>query len=240
MNGTSPAQAGTTTVDQKGQRIEKGTSLAKAVIINLDQNSQRIECLFNPGEYTFTKQNAWVPGGSAGRDMPQLEFESGRPATLQMQLFFDTYAEQADVRERYTDGIWRLMMVEQKLMDPKTGKARPPMVRFQWGRSWSFDAVITTITQRFTLFLSDGTPVRATLDVTFQQVKDTGQLKPQNPTSGGTGGERVWTVSSGDSLLSIAYEVYGDPGKWRLIADANRLTEVRSLPAGLVLEIPNA
>ena len=100
--------------------------------------------------------------------------------------------------------------------------------------------MITDITQRFTLFLSDGTPVRATLDVTFQQVKDTSQLKPQNPTSGGDGGQRVWTVSSGDSLLSIAYQVYGDPGKWRAIADANRLSEVRSLPIGLVLEIPNA
>lgn len=240
MNGTSPARAGTITLDQKGQRVDKGTSLAKAVIINLDQNSQRIECLFNPSEYTFSKQNAWVQGGSAGRDMPQLEFESGRPATLRMQLFFDTYALQEDVREKYTDGIWRLMMVEPSLANAKTGKARPPMVRFQWGRSWSFDAVITDITQRFTLFLSDGTPVRATLDVTFQQVKDTSQLKPQNPTSGGDGGQRVWTVSSGDSLLSIAYQVYGDPCKWRVIADANRLSEVRSLPIGLVLEIPNA
>lgn len=216
-----------------------GASLAKAVIINLDQSNQRTECLFNPNEYTFTKENAWVQGGSAGRDMPQIEFESGRPATLQMQLFFDTYAAQQDVREQYTDAIWGLMMVEPKLKHAKTGKARPPMVRFQWGKSWSFDAVITNITQRFTLFLSDGTPVRATLDVTFQQVKDTSQLKPQNPTSGGVGGERVWTVSAGDSLLSIAYQAYGDPDKWRLIADANHLAEVRRLPPGLVLELPN-
>lgn len=216
------------------------TGLAKAVIINLDQQSQRVECMFNPSEYTFTKENSWVQGGSAGRDMPQLEFESGRPATLQMQLFFDTYAKQVDVRGQYTDKIWSLMMVDADLLNAKTGKARPPKVRFQWGKSWMFDAVIITIAQRFTLFLADGTPVRATLDVSFQQIVDTSQLKPQNPTSAGMGGERIWTVSAGDTLLTIAYQVYRDPSKWRQIADHNQLGDLRRLPIGLVLEIPHA
>ncbi len=215
------------------------SSLAKALIINLDRGSQQIECMFNPSEYTFTKENAWVQGGSAGRDMPRVEFNSGQPATLQMQLFFDTYGDRIDVRERYTDAIWGLMMVDLGLMDAKTGKARPPMVRFQWGKSWTFDAVITHITQRFTLFLDDGTPVRTTLDVTFQQIKDTQQLKPQNPSSGGLGGERLWTVSDGDTLLSIAYKAYGDPNRWPLIADKNKLSQVRTLIPGTCLILPN-
>ncbi|MCU0492865.1 MAG: LysM peptidoglycan-binding domain-containing protein [Chloroflexaceae bacterium] len=215
------------------------TSLAKALIINLDQGGQRVSCLFNPTEYTFSKQNTWVQGGTSGKDMPQLEFSSGQPATLQMQLFFDTYAERNDVRTAYTDGIWELMSVDESLRDPKTQKARPPMVRFQWGKNWSFDAVITSITQKFTLFLDDGTPVRATLDVTFQQVKDTRQLRPQNPTSGGDGGERVWNVGAGDTLAWIAYKSYGDSTRWRAIADANALSHIRRLTPGMVLVIPN-
>ncbi len=172
--------------------------------------------------------------------MPQLEFGGGQPATLQMQLFFDTYAEGKDVRKEYTDSIWQLMMVDQALKDPKNKKGRPPKVRFQWGSAWSFDAVITSVNQKFTLFLSDGTPVRATLDVTFQQIKDEALLPPQNPTSGGVGGERVWVVNEGDTLAWIAYKEYGDANQWRLIADANRLTQVRRLVPGTVLEIPNA
>jgi hypothetical protein len=216
------------------------SSLAKAVIINLDKGSDRVEVMFNPNEYTFSKQNSWIQGGSGGKDMPQIEFSGGQPASLQMQLFFDTYAKHEDVRARYTDKIWALMLIDTELMDAKTGKARPPIVRFQWGKSWTFDAVIAGITQRFTLFLNDGTPVRATLDVTFQQIKDTRQLKPQNPTSGGIGGERIWTVGAEESLPWIAYKVYGDSTKWRLIATANRLIEVRRLTPGMVLEIPNA
>lgn len=216
------------------------TSLARAALVNLDKSgSQPIKCMFNPQEYTFAKENTWHIGGAGGGDMPLIEFESGKPATLDMELFFDTYAESADVRATYTDHIWALMLVDEELKDPTTQKARPPMVRFQWGRSWSFDAVITAIAQRFTLFMSDGTPVRATLNVKFQQVKDTRQLRPQNPTSGGVGGERVWRVEAGDTLAWIAYKTLGDPTQWRRIAAANKLRRVRSLAPGTILVVPN-
>ncbi len=215
------------------------TSLAKAVIINLDRDDEQIACMFNPAEYTFTKHNTWNPGGAAGRDLPQIEFGNGQPATLQMQLFFDTYASAEDVRINYTDRIWALMLVDPDLADPRTGKARPPLVRFQWGRSWSFDAVISSISQRFSLFLNDGTPVRSTLDVLFQQVRDTRQLRPQNPSSGGSGGERVWTVGAGETLPLIAYKTMGSPDGWRKIAAANRLEHIRRLTPGTVLVIPN-
>ena len=175
--------------------------------------------------------------------MGQYEFGSGQPTTLQMQLFFDTYARDGapkDVRKAYTEAIWDMMKVDPALSNKKNKKGRPPIVIFQWGSTWSFKAVITSIKERFTLFLPDGTPVRSTLDVTFQQVQDKDQHPPTNPTSGGVGGERVWSVSEGDTLAWIAYKEYGDANRWRLIADANRLTKVRQLTPGMLLEIPNA
>lgn len=220
--------------------MSAATSLSHAKIINLDGGGAPIECLFNPKEYSFSKRNTWTAGQTKGQNMPQLEFSGGQAATLQMQLFFDTYAAGRDVRKKYTDAIWKLMLVDPSLKDPKTKKSRPPKVRFQWGAAWSFDAVITSITQKFTLFLPNGTPVRATLDVTFQQIKDDALMPKQNPTSGGVGGERVWIVSEGDTLAWIAYKEYGDSNEWRRIADANQLTQVRRLVPGAVLEIPNA
>jgi nucleoid-associated protein YgaU len=216
-------------------------NMARATIQNLDKpGSKPITCLFNPKEYTFQKQNSWKEGETPAQNTPQLQFGGGKPASLQMQLFFDTYAEQEDVRKKYTDDIWELMMVDNTLKDKKNKNGRPPRVLFQWGETWSFEAVITSVKQQFTLFLSTGTPVRATLDISFQQVKDTAQLRPQNPTSGGVGGERVWRVNAGDTLAWIAYREYGDATMWRLIADANRLTRVRELTPGTTLVIPNA
>ncbi|HEX6053266.1 MAG TPA: hypothetical protein VFZ21_28555 [Gemmatimonadaceae bacterium] len=220
------------------------SGLVKAEIVSVE-SGDRVKCLFNPKEYTFSKQNNWKDQ-QTGNNVPQIEFGGGQPASLQMELFFDTYAQAKaggtpkDVRKEYTDKIWKLMIVDPKLVDAKNKKGRPPKVIFQWGQTWLFKAVIASITQKFTMFIHDGTPVRATLNVTFRQVEDEGALAKQNPTSGGTGGERLWTVSEGDTLGWIAHKEYGDTTKWRQIAEANRLTRVRRLPAGLVLVIPDA
>lgn len=217
------------------------SSLARAVIVNIDKPMSRpVKCMFNPKEYSFSKANQWAPEKTPATDVPQFEFGGGKPASLQMQLFFDTYAERLDVRAVYTDPIWQLMLVDPDLTDKTTQKGRPPTVRFLWGKSWSFDAVIMSIKQTFNLFLDDGTPVRATLDVVFQQIKDARLLPMQNPTSGGLGGERVWRVQPGETLAWIAYKEYGDSARWRQIAEANRLTSVRDLVPGMLLEIPNA
>jgi hypothetical protein len=232
----------------------QGTTLAVASIIDHDHN-QTVECMFNPKEYTFSKQNSWTAKASKGSNIARCEFGSGQPTTLQMQLFFDTYTNikssneseaPRDVRKAYTQKIWEMMKVDPALGpigasgSAKHKKGRPPVVSFQWGSMWSFKAVITSIRERFTLFLPDGTPVRSTLDVTFQQVQDKDDHPPTNPTSGGVGGERVWKVCEGDTLAWIAYREYGDPNLWRLIAEANRLTRVRQLTPGMLLEIPNA
>jgi len=220
------------------------SGLVKAEIVSVE-SGERVKCLFNPKEYTFSKQNNWKDQ-QTGKNVPQIEFGGGQPASLQMELFFDTYARvkssgsPKDVRKEYTDKIWKLMIVDPKLTDAKNKKGRPPKVIFQWGQTWLFKAVIASITQKFTMFIYDGTPVSATRNVTFRQVVDEGALAKQNPTSGGTGGERLWTVNEGDTLGWIAFKEYGDATRWRRIADANRLTRVRRLPTGLVLVIPDA
>jgi nucleoid-associated protein YgaU len=240
---TAPSTNGTATAPawMSPGSLAGSTTPVKAYIINKDKDkegSKRIYCMFNPKEYAFTKQNSWKQGDTKGTDVPQMEFSSGQPATLTLQLFFDTYEIKKDVREVYTNALWELMLVDQDLRNPKSDKSRPPVVRFHWGTAWSFDAVITRMSQKFTLFLDNGTPVRATVDVTFQQVTDSRRLGRQNPTSGSVDSTRLWTVQEGDTLAWIAYLNYSDPTQWRRIADANRLARVRHLRPGSVLEIP--
>jgi len=240
-NGVSPVSA----------NASGGLTMPKAQIINLDNPSVIIECMFNPKEYSMAKRNNWGPppnqpgrgsgGNNSGTNVPKQQYTGGSPATLTLQLLFDTYEGaqgSRDVRREYTSRIWQLAEVDESLTDNTTTKSRPPIVRFQWGPAWSFKAVITSITQKFTLFDANGTPVRATLDVTFQQILDDKKNPGTNPTSGGTGGQRQWTVKEGETLAAIAYEVYGDAAHWRAIADANRLHSVRNLPPGTRLAVP--
>jgi hypothetical protein len=154
---------------------------------------------------------------------------------MSVQLFFDTYEEKLDVR-RHTNKIAKLMEVNI----PEEGegkKLRPPKVKFHWGLSWSFNAVITQMTQRFTLFLPTGTPVRATVDVTFQQIEDEHIFPDQNPTSGGAGGRRTHLVAAGETLDLISYQELGDARLWRRIADLNSITDPLRLTPGRLLTI---
>lgn len=219
----------------------------KAEIENVDQPSDKVVCMFNPREYSFTKQNSWRENNQKGANVGRLEFGGGAPAKLTLQLLFDTYEAHSngsrqlnqagdDVR-RYTRPLWDMMKVSERKRNATTGRGEPPRVRFTWGTMWSFEAVIESITQKFTLFLEDGTPVRATLDVAFKQLTDEGQYPRQNPTSGGHPGDRLRTVRGGETLAQIAFEEYGDPTVWRLLAEANGIADPLRLRAGQVLVI---
>ena len=96
-----------------------------------------------------------------GGNAPTLEFTSGEPYRLQVELFFDGYEEKTDVRE-YTDKIEKLAMVNPE-------KHRPPTCLINWGAGLVFKCVLESFTLRFTLFLDDGTPVRAVMNCTFKE-----------------------------------------------------------------------
>ncbi|HOR01192.1 MAG TPA: LysM peptidoglycan-binding domain-containing protein [Anaerolineae bacterium] len=213
--------------------------LEPAVIRNLATGSadDTVHCMFNPQEYTLSKANEYSAKPAKGKDLPAIIFAKAGAETLRLQLFFDTYADQTDVRV-HTDKLWKMMRVCEERTNASTNKGEPPHVLFSWGH-FEFEAVITDITQKFTLFSDKGIPLRTTVDVTFQQITDSyAHHSPQNPTSGGGPAMRTYTVRAGDRLDLIAYQVYEDATQWRPIAQANGILEPHCLREGQRLIIP--
>jgi hypothetical protein len=103
-------------------------------------------------------------------------------------------------------------------------KKEPPRVAFHWG-VFRFAAVITNMTQKFTLFMKDGTPVRAKVDITFTQYNDVNDYPAQNPTSGGGPVLRTWQLFAATGWTISPRAVYGDATKWRQIAEYNNLDQ---------------
>jgi nucleoid-associated protein YgaU len=209
--------------------------LEPALVINKN-TSEQVACMFNPFEYTITKRNEYDPGKTKGKNIPKISFKQGGAQMLRLRLFFDTYAEQSDVRE-ITAPLWTMMMIDADSVNQRTGKGEPPHVLFRWGR-FELEAVITDISQKMSLFLKDGTPVRTEVQISLQQVEDETQHAGQNPTSGGGVAPKTRTLYSGERLDLIAWEEYEDSTQWRRIADANDLLDPLHLRAGQIIVIP--
>ncbi|MCU0484573.1 MAG: LysM peptidoglycan-binding domain-containing protein [Anaerolineales bacterium] len=217
-------------------------NLVPAKIFEVDSSGNRkgggisVDCMFNPFEYTVSKSNTYEEKSRNNSNVPAVEFKKGGPQSLKLSLTFDTYEKNQDV-SLITNKLWKFMESSTRQGSGEDAKVPPPEVAFEWG-VFRFVAVITQMTQKFTLFKVDGTPVRAKVEITFTQHVDVNDYPAQNPTSGGGPIQRVRQVIAGDRLDTIAYEMYGDATKWRLIAEYNRINDPLALQPGRRLTIP--
>jgi hypothetical protein len=203
------------------------TELEKATIARyIPGGGQPIKVLFNPTEYQLNQSNQFAEVSIPGVAAPPLQFGRGNARTLSMQLFFDTYEQQTDVRV-HTRELIKLLEIDPQLH-------APPVCQFTWGKL-TFIGVLEHANQRFTLFLPNGTPVRATADVSFKEFWDTdkqdGRLQSANFA-------KQHTVQRGDTLSGIAAQYYDDPAIWRPIAVENSIDDPLALQPGQLLSIP--
>lgn len=173
--------------------MPEASTFKKARIVDANDPSKSVECHFNPATFQVTQTVAWKEHTTIGRDAPELSFAGGQGGDLNVELLFDTTATGADVRQAYRL-LLDLAKIDQTRKNTKTGKGEPRLCRFEWGNFLSFDAVITNITQTFTLFNSDGTPLRAKVGVRFKQVDQ--PVRGQNPTSRARRGSHAWCTKA--------------------------------------------
>ncbi len=186
-----------------------------------------IEVRFNPSQYGLDASFMLAEQPVVGQK-GVVQYTSGSARSLSMDLFFDTYELGRDVR-RDTDSIYKLVEVE-------VGEHRPPIVVFSWGKL-SFRCMLERVSGRFTLFLADGVPVRATLGVRFREYLDPKE-QPKFSKTQSADHTKTYVVQRGDSLSSIAGAEYRDPTMWRPIALRNAIDNPRRLEVGRRLVIP--
>ncbi len=210
---------------------------SKATIKNLE-NNEVIKVKFNPTEYAIQKENQWTPKQVVGRNIPRLEFSGGGSRVMNMELLLDCFEEEGKDLTADITKLWALTMISEQPRNRVTRRSRPPMVLFQWGGQWSFKAVVTSLNVRYTLFREDGSPVRATATVSFQECEDATVQRGTNPTSRSEPGYKRRELRARDTLQTVAFEEYGDAGLWRAIANANDIDDPTNLKAGQVIAIP--
>lgn len=198
--------------------------------IQVEHSGEVIRVLFNPEEYSLSKDNNFAAHNVPGLSSPILQFVHGNLRTLTMELFFDTSAAPADVRDE-SEKVVRLASIDSELH-------APPVLLLSWG-SLLFRGVLTSVGQTFTRFLADGRPVRARLDVSFSEVVDPErEAKQVNRQTADFA--KLHVVAEGDTLAGIAARYYDAAGPWRAIALANGIDDPRrGLWPGRRLRVPS-
>jgi hypothetical protein len=214
------------------------TSFEKALIINT-VTGENIYVMFNPTEYSLNQDNNFASLGIPGLSAPLLQFVHGNSRMLSMQLFFDTYEANTFGSRTVNaagDDVRGQVRKVVGLLEIEPATHAPPVVEFHWS-SLHFTGVVTRAAQKYTMFLPNGTPVRATVDVTFQEYvnADLEDTRVRRETADYS---KRHLVVRGETLASIAALHYGDPAQWRPIAARNRIDDPRRLDPGRLLAIP--
>jgi hypothetical protein len=214
-------------------------SLEKALITNTVSN-ERVPVMFNPEEYTVNKDINYAQTGVPGLSAPIIQFVHGNMGTLEMELFLDTYEEYREgsrTLNRAAEDVRNLTRKITDLMNIDSTTHAPPPLIFTWGRDFSFTCVLARASQRFIMFLPDGTPVRARLQVTFNEFRNV-DLEAKEIKRETADFSKLYVVSQGENLSAIAGRTYGKPDLWRPIAISNSIDDPRRLAVGMRLFVP--
>jgi nucleoid-associated protein YgaU len=239
-----------------------GSSKPTKIKINYETRKPRkysdgFEVPFNPSSLSTSTAVEWKTINLAATTQQRtyaIQFTGGsaKPATLSFDLTIDTYEGDPTASAGWgslislpnptamhmltpPSGVSVLPFVEQfmnlQMIAPQLH--RPPLCEVWWGQLRLIEGPLTNLTQAFTRFLADGTPVRAKLGLTFTDASmtESGELFSNDV-------QKTYTVRLGDTLQSISADEYGDPALWRRIAEANDIDDPRGLTPGAVLAIP--
>lgn len=227
--------------------------MAKMTLQRMDFNKEPqgepLEVQFNPTEYGMSKGAQIAEVAIPGLDAPVLQFVRGETEQMTLELFFDTTehgtGSDAEPVTKQVDPFYRLVKIDGAMH-------APPIVRLTWSEAFPgtttdqgeapipvFDCVVVSVDRQFTLFNSEGVPLRATVSLTLREYKTLEeQLQDLNLQS--SDHTRAHVVRQGETLPQVAFEAYQDPSRWRLIAEHNDIVNPRRLAPGTVLQLPPA
>jgi len=225
--------------------------MAKLTFQRIDYKGEKqgdaIEVEYAPSEISFSKAAQYADIAIPGLNQPVIQFVRGDAETLSLELFFDSTQ---DGTGPGSNPVTAEVEAFHQMVTVQGSQHAPPLVKVSWGDIFAgdalgaaenpdpvFTAVVLSVSRRFTLFSPDGNPLRAVVSLSQKQYASVAdQVEAINYQS--SDHTRIHTVAEGETLPLIAHDAYSDAARWRVIAEANQLDEVRTLKAGTQLVLP--
>lgn len=200
----------------------------------------------NPEQFSHQLTVQYDCKQAAGSQHNDLKYKFTRPQQLKLDFTFDGTGVVPNKNNRKTfhqDIVGQLQRFIQLTytMNPETHK--PNFLRLLWGNfsfgygKNGFECILTNLQINYTLFASDGKPLRAKLNATFTSyVEQKLQRLEENKKSADLTHQRK--VTAGDTLPLMTYRIYDDPSYYLQIAKVNGLVNFRRLATNTDLRFP--
>ena len=199
----------------------------------------KLEVLFNPTEYSIDRETTFAEVAVPGLESPIIQYVRGNGDKMTFELFLDVtdnlengqLVTNQSVRDLYVRPLERLLQQNPELH-------APPPVQILWGSAVVMEsAVAMSLSVKYTLFDTEGLPVRATANLTLREHRSASEqlagLRRQSPDL-----TNVVVIREGDTLPQIAYREYGDATQWRPIGAANNIANPLALVPGQTITVP--
>lgn len=209
----------------------------KAVIEVLDgEKAQKIKVMFNPESYNLSYGASYSEKKILGLDGPVSQYVSGESMTLDMTLYFDTYIPKTLLKPESGTNVAEKTNLLSNLVTIDGSLHRPPTVKFCWG-TLQFKGIVTSVKENYTMFLSNGTPVRAKVDISFKSLLNVDNSKRQAPFES-PDRTKMRVLHEKEQLWNYAWQEYGDAEQWREIAKANGIMNPLDIEPGMKIKLP--
>lgn len=235
------AKASIRAIDQTSGHLF-GASLEKAELAvfsspSATQEIARLPFFLNPHTISVERGAEFeTEKNNQGHD--EVKYRGTKPTCVSLgEMWFDTYDERISVRKRYIDAL-------EALVDYNVETHYTKVVTLVWGEFtqttdfqpwWLF--YVEKVKTDYTMFLPDGTPVRAKVSLHLLQAVTSKMVHDMKPKES-PDHAKLYRVKRGDTLQQIAWREYRDPRQWRRIADTNRLDDPMTLRPGMELLVP--
>lgn len=194
-----------------------------------------LELPVNPAKVKLGKGINYAEDRQLGSLNGSNVFVRYKPETLSFECLLDMTNAMDDDDEKMSV---RNMAgeIEARLYDYNEDGHRPSFVKVEYG-DITFFGQLKTLDAEYTLFDTDGSPLRATLQITLtgycshsEELKHFPKRSPDV--------SRLVTLKQGQTLSSLCYEVYGDAQLVGQVARCNNLNGFRNIPAGMEIMLP--
>lgn len=199
----------------------------KINIINGSNNKDAVSLQINPASVKINKKVSYEKITFLGREEVLSRYKSHEPSSLSFEVYFDDTGVIPNGNITIQDRITKL---EKALYNRMADSKEPGYSILVWG-SIIFHGRAESIDYEYTLFASDGSPLRVKVSLSFVGYFKEGQVQAK----GKSQAINVVIFKSGDSLADYCSEIYDDPSYCTDVARQNGLQSIRNIVAGTII-----